>query len=423
MTESAPLGRESTYSEFTSEQLAALVPELLLSGQLIDRSGMAHLISAFGRDGMTQVAIEEWMAASPVYTGRMRAALGIDGDGVVDMFKCLQLDIGAPPQFMDFRYVVHDKYHGGFVLNHCGALMDVEPMGEDYVTAMCHDIEDPTFDATAIATNRRARIRPVHRPPRTPSDRHPHCEWTVTIEPDREELPLPEFTVPMLETAAATVELSPIDATATDGNVDYRGYLVEDLVFGDFSRSALVRIAQEVALQHHLLAIGFRLSVLRRTDDAQTREITGKQLIGIAGMTSERLRDALSLGDSASDLATVLRAHPIIGPSQYTGVVIEEHGEDVRIRIPHDAPAIADEGWMDLLTPTFTEPLDAMVAGVDSRWRVDSASVMGSELVVDVVRGEPRKEAGEVAIVRFSGGSTFEFTNRGRSIPITPVSS
>ena len=185
MTESGPLGRESTYAEFTSDQLATLVPELLLSGQLIDRSGMAHLISAFGRAGMTQVAIEEWMAASPVYTARMRAALGIDGDGVADMFKCLQLDIGAPPQFMDFRYVVHDKYHGGFVLNHCGALMDVEPMGEDYVTAMCHDIEDPTFDATAIATNRRARIRPVHRPPRTPSDRHPHCEWTVTIEPGR----------------------------------------------------------------------------------------------------------------------------------------------------------------------------------------------------------------------------------------------
>jgi hypothetical protein len=31
--------------------------------------------------------------------------------------------------------------------------MDVEPMGEDYVRLMCHDIEDPTFDATAVATN------------------------------------------------------------------------------------------------------------------------------------------------------------------------------------------------------------------------------------------------------------------------------
>ncbi|MFT4201021.1 hypothetical protein [Gordonia sp. (in: high G+C Gram-positive bacteria)] len=420
MTDTALIG-SSPYADFSSEQLATLLPELLLSGQLIDRSGMAHLISAFGRDGMTQVAIEEWMAASPVYTGRMRDALGIDGDGVVDMFKCLQLDIGAPPQFMDFRYVVHDEYHGGFVLNHCGALMDVEPMGEGYVTAMCHDIEDPTFDATAIATNRRARIRPVHRPPRTPADRHPHCEWTVTIEPDREELPLPEFTIPVLETAAATVALSEIDHSATDGQVDYRGDLVEDLVFGDFAHTALVRMAEEVALQHHLLAIGFRLSVLRKAGDEQAREITGKQLIGIAGMTSERLRDALGVGDSAADLVTVLNAHPILGPRQYTGVVVAAHGDGVRISIPQDSPAIGDEGWMDLLTPEFTAPLDAMVNGVDSRWTVDSASVVDGELVVDVVKGESRKEPGEVAIVRFSSGSTFEFADRGKakSIPIT----
>lgn len=413
----------SSYASFAKQQLATLLPELLLSGQLIDRSGMAHLIGAFGREGMTQVAIEEWMAASPVYTGRMRAALGIDGDGVVDMFKCLQLDIGAPPQFMDFRYVVHDEYHGGFVLDHCGALMDVEPMGDDYVTAMCHDIEDPTFDATAIATNRRARIRPVHRPPRMPSDRHPHCEWTVTIEPDRDELPLPEVTLPVLETAAADVVLSPIDGAASDGLVDYRGPLVEDLVFGDFAHTALVRIAEEVALQHHLLAIGFRLSVTRRAGADVAREITGKQLIGIAGMTSERLRDALRLGDSAADLVTVLRAHPILGPRQYTGVVVEESGsgDGVRIRVPQDSPAQRDGGWMDLLTPEFTAPLDAMVCGVDSRWAVAGARLSDGELVVDVVRGEPHKEAGEVAIVRFSSGSTFSFADRGRAVPLVPI--
>ena len=37
-------------------QLATLVPELLLIGQLIDRSGMAWCISAFGREEMAQIA-------------------------------------------------------------------------------------------------------------------------------------------------------------------------------------------------------------------------------------------------------------------------------------------------------------------------------------------------------------------------------
>ncbi len=30
-----------------------------------------------------------------------------------------------------------------------------------------------------------------------------------------------------------------------------------------------------------------------------------------------------------------------------------------------------------------------------------------------------QKESGEVAIARFSGGASFEFVDRGRSIPIT----
>src|SRR5262245_63318786 len=94
---------------------------------------------------------------------------------------------------MDVRFEVHEDGHAEFWLNHCGALMDVEPRGEKGVVMMCHRIEDPTFDATAVATNPRARMRPIHRPPRRPADRLPHCHWRVAIEPDVEpvhEIPL-----------------------------------------------------------------------------------------------------------------------------------------------------------------------------------------------------------------------------------------
>ena len=158
----------SRYAELSREQLAVLVPELLLIGQLVDRSGMGWCIKPFGHPEMLQIAIEEWAGCSPVYTKRMQRALKFEGDDVITIFKGLQLDIGAPPQFMDFRYTVHDRCHGEFHLDHCGALLDLEPMGEDYVRGMCHDIEDPTFDATAVATNPRAQVRPIHRPPRVP---------------------------------------------------------------------------------------------------------------------------------------------------------------------------------------------------------------------------------------------------------------
>ena len=61
-------------------------------------------------------------------------------------------------------------------------------MGEDFVVSMCHHIEDPTFDATAVATNPHARIRPIHRPPRHPVGREPHCHWTATIDPSVEPI-------------------------------------------------------------------------------------------------------------------------------------------------------------------------------------------------------------------------------------------
>ncbi len=112
------------------------------------RNGLVHQTPSATRRCCRSRSRSGW-ASSPVYTKRMQKALKYEGDDVVTIFKGLQLDIGAPPQFMDFRYTVHDRWHGEFHLDHCGALLDVEPMGEDYVRGMCHDIEDPTFDATA----------------------------------------------------------------------------------------------------------------------------------------------------------------------------------------------------------------------------------------------------------------------------------
>src|SRR5665213_3513994 len=204
----------------TRQELAVLVPEYLLAGHLIDRAGMPHLIGALGRDAMRDIAIDEWRGASPVYTKRMQRALGFEGDSVETIFKGLQIDIGAPPQFMDFRYRLIDHDHGEFWLDHCGALMDVEPMGPEYVVAMCHDIEDPTFDATATATNARAQVRPIHRPPRIPADRVPHCHWTVTIADDHDPLPVPPETEAMAATNAAAPALAQTDPDE-DGRHDY----------------------------------------------------------------------------------------------------------------------------------------------------------------------------------------------------------
>lgn len=106
-------------------------------------------------------------------------------------------------------------------------------------------------------------MRPIHRPPRTPADRHPHCAWTVIIDesyPEAQAIPALEV---VSQTRAATWELDPIDRT-DEGQADYSGPLLSDFDFAAFSHSALVRMADEVCLQMHLLYLSFAIAVAAR---------------------------------------------------------------------------------------------------------------------------------------------------------------
>ncbi|MEV6101024.1 hypothetical protein [Nocardia sp. NPDC051981] len=413
----------SRFEALTRSELALLVPELLLCGHLIDRSGMAHVLGALGREGMTAVAIEEWQLASPVYTRRMRRALDITGDGVDAIFKGFQLDIGAPPQFMDFRFRVIDHDHGEFHLDHCGALADVEPMGTEFVVAMCHDIEDPTFDATALATNPYAQVRPVHRPPRVPTDRKPVCAWTVTIDPAHEPPVPPDDAQVVAGSEAAATVLAPIDPE-DPGQHDYSGPLLSDLRFADFSRSALIRIADEVCLQHHLLTLGYKTAVEARTKPEVALDILRKQWTGIAGLTAERIRTALGLGDDAAALAKVLRLHPAFNPAAYVDIEVATEttgGEQlVELRVGRGCGAIDDGAWAALLDPEHLAPLDALARGVNPRFHTRVRSVDECGLTLEIGCADlPYREADEVAITRFSSGAAFTFTDRGTPLPLT----
>jgi hypothetical protein len=114
---------------------------------------------------------------------------------------------------------------------------------------MCHRIEDPTFDATAVATNPRTHVRPGHRPPRTPADRYPHCHWTIAIEPDVE---------PVVE-EALTLEVGrlPLARVANERPADddpggwrsYAGAFDPEFQLDRPSQGALAAVLAEFALQ------------------------------------------------------------------------------------------------------------------------------------------------------------------------------
>lgn len=410
----------SPYEGRSHEELAALVEELLLAGHLIDRAGMPQAIGRFGQEAMGEIAIGEWMAASPVYTDRMQRMLGFQGNDVVTIFKGMQLDIGAPPEFMDFRYEVQDAEHGGFHLAHCGALMDVEPMGPDYVETMCHAIEDPTFDATAAATNPRAQVRPIHRPPRRPADRHPHCAWTVAIEPDAAPLPHPSGATVLgrsqaglLALACATTSLS-----TDDGLVDYAGPFDAALTIDRFCSATLSQIAEEACLQGHLLSRAFMVEVAERSSLADAAAMGGAQLCGVAGLVAKRLARLLGAPADLRGVASVLAVHPMLRPHSYVGGQIDLAEQSLVVSIG-PSPALDDgDGltWPAVLIDTDDRGLTSAVQVVAPTAVVERIAAQAGAVAswrIEIGRdGAVATQYDEVTLTEFSTGAAFEFSRQ-----------
>jgi hypothetical protein len=401
--------------------LAVLGREWLLHGHLQDRVGMPLVHTGRSREEMQNVAIEEWMAASPVYSRRVQRAFDFANGDVPTILKNLQLDIGAPHHFMDFRCRVDDAEHGEFWLAHCGALMDVEPMGEEYVDGMCHAIEDPTFDATAVATNPRAQVRPVHRPPRLPADREPHCHWTIEIVADAEPV-LAHPNVAIVERSKiAGIEVRRPDHDAEPGGwADLSGDFDPDFELEDLSHSALVVALQEVAVQSHLLFRSFLLSVSQHYGEAVAAALNPQVFTGLAGLTAQRLRTAMGItGDDASAIGKLLQVHPVFYPRTYVDLSVEVI-DDQRVRFALGDCAALEEGddltWFAYLGDGADRALDAVVQAVNPRASCWAVATNGSEqfayeAVIDP-DARPASEAPEIALGKISTGATVTFTPR-----------
>ena len=403
-----PSARPRSIATLGHGELATLAREHLLAGHVIDRAGMP-LVIPHGVDFMRDVAIDEWMGASPVYAKRMQRLLGFEGDTVEVALKGFQLDIGSPPEFMDFRLTIQDDHHGAFHLDHCGALMDVEPMGDDFVVAMCHHIEDPTFDATGWATNPRLRMRPVHRPPRAPADRHPHCAWTVTIDENLEPTPTPELAMIVGASQAALLPLATVTGPLDDGHADYLRPLDPDLRHEDFASGTLRAIIDEIDLQGHLLAQSFSRAVGDRLPPEDTRDTVVRQFIGAAGWAADRLVRAFDLGTGPVDVATVFALHPAFFPRSYVDWSVEVTDDQVHLRLG-DCPALHEVGfpsWISELHAGRTEPLAAIATAVDPFLAVDELEPGHWVVSRSGVRSE---ELPEVMVTRFSTATKFRFT-------------
>ncbi len=408
-------------ADFSRQALAHLGREYLLLGHLVDRVGMPLVMQRFGEQAQTQFSIDEWMGASPIYSKRMQRALRFEGHDVGTVFKNLQLEIGAPPQFMDFQFRLDRPDYGEFWLPHCGALLDVEPFGEKRVKLMCHDIEDPTFDATAAATHPCMKMRPIHRPPRQPADRYPHCRWAVFI--DDRATPCeqsPNLARNQQSRIANIAIVLPERDREPGGWADYSGPFDPGFQLEDLSHRGLLVVVQEAAVQTHLLVRSYMLCIAQRFGDESARELGRRQWIGSAALAAHRLRAALAIdGDGIDAIAKVFQLHPHFQPRTYVDLRVEITGlRSARISI-RDC-AVFEEGdpysWLAGLGPAPHAALDAIAGAINPHARCHPvADPADARLAWDVVldpAAQPQSEPAELALARISRGAEFELMQR-----------
>jgi len=396
--------------------LAALGREYMLFGHLLNRAALPHVHMQLGATAREAVAIEEWMGASPIYTRRMQRTMGFEGDDVATIMKGLQLDVGFAHQYMDVRYELENARHGFFWLASCGALLEVEPFGEEMVFSMCHSIEDPTFDATAVATNPRARCRPIHRPPRQPADRLPHCRWEIVIDPDVEPVEEIALTTRVRASRLAGLAVAPPTDDASDGRNDYSGAFDPDLHLETLSHGALVRVCRELLIQNHLLIRALMMTVAERASDDVARQIGRAQWIGAGAVAAGRLHHVLKTGtDDVGAILKMLQFHPTFLPG-YTSVGFEVCATDRGHFWIDDCEALHEGdsySWFALLDEAPPPALDAMVQTINPQARCVAVTPNGSarfawDVIIDA-SAPPAPESPEAAFVRSSGTARFAF--------------
>ncbi|MHA7838098.1 MAG: hypothetical protein ACX98W_11625 [bacterium] len=410
-----------TLADLSRQALCTLGRELFLLGHLVDRVGQPLALQRFGEETQIQIAIEEWMGASPIYSLRMQKALGFEGHDVETVFKNLQFEIGAPQQFMDFQFRLDSPESGEFWLPHCGALLDIEPFGEKKVKLMCHDIEDPTFDATAAATHPRMKMRPIHRPPRVPDGRYPHCRWRVFLDEKSD----PYTHHPNLEKVRATRLASiPIVVPAEDaepgGWSDYSGPFDPGAQLEDFSHRALLILNQEATVQTHLLVRAFLLSIADRFGDAVAIEIGRASWVGAAALAARRVARAMKIeGGGIEAVLKTFQVHPHFHPRTYVDLHVEQTGPDSARLTIRDCPALREGDAYSWLSDLGVEPhpaFDAICEAVEPHARCHPVGeTRGADLAWDVVvdrAAEPQEEPLLLRLARLSRGADFELMQR-----------
>ncbi|NND68977.1 MAG: hypothetical protein HKN19_15410, partial [Halioglobus sp.] len=296
--------------DFEHELLAEYGRDIMLANHIHDRSGLLPVVVKFGMEAQTEIACDEWMSASPIYNQRNRQFLSIEGDEVAVALKGLQVDIGAPHNYLNFHYEVVSATEGFFWTSTCGPFNHVYNMSggdEELQTQICHHMEDPTFDATVMAVHPQMRCRAVFRPPVAEIPATGPCRWRVFIS---DEIGLAEDCPNLAHTSAtlaARFEFDRPEETG-DGLADYNGPFKRDFCLEDLAHGTLAVLCREFMLDVFLLNYACHYAIGERHGEEHLAEMAQEQYHHLAPITVHRLRNAFGIeGDDMDAILKVLQ--------------------------------------------------------------------------------------------------------------------
>jgi hypothetical protein len=265
------------------------------------------------------------------------------------------------------------------------------------------------------------KMRPIHRPPRSPAGRYPHCRWSVFI--DDEATPYEQHANLALnrQSKIADIAIEVPDANGEPGGwPDYSGPFDPGFQLEDLSHRALVVVNQEAAVQTHLLVRAYMRCIAQRFGDDDATHLGRRQWTGSAALGAHRLRRALAIeGDGIDAIAKVFQLHPHFWPRSYVDFRVELSGpRAARISIG-DCPALREGdpySWFATLAGAACPALDAIAGAVNPHARCHPAperkdAALAWDVVVDP-GSEPQAEPVELGLARISRGADFELMQR-----------
>ncbi len=209
---------------------------------------------------------------------------------------------------------------------------------------------------------------------------------------------MPEAATILADTGLAQLEVSRPDDDGAGGMAYYDGSVFESLDLERFSRSALVVICKELAIQLQLLVTALGFAVRQQYGADAARAVTDFQMTGSCRVIAERLANWLDCRMGGVDGALqVLAVHPLLQPSEYVRWHVERlTGGGVKLCLASSiATAEAhDLGWIAALRRGDSAGLEALLQGVDTRlslkpegqccWIIEAGDASEGELPLSV---------------------------------------